>query len=105
LIDSILLNAETGDLASSHRTGRFNCFAMLLLIGASLREASANLLAEISARPIERTGPLACSASPVRDGALLRLAGEEIESVSHEIKRHLNFLGNLLGDNPWSRKW
>jgi urease accessory protein len=105
LVDSILLNAETGDLASSHRTGRFNCFAMLLLIGASVREATANLLAEISARPIERTGPLVCSASPVRDGAVLRLAGEEIESVSHEIKRHLNFLADHLGDNPWSRKW
>lgn len=104
-VDSILLNAETGDLASPHRTGRFNCFAMLLMIGAPLREAAGNLLREISGRPVERTTQLLCSASPVLDGALLRLAGEEIEIVSREIKHHLDFTAELLGDNPWSRKW
>jgi urease accessory protein len=103
-LDSILLNSETGHLASPHRTGRFNCFAMLLLIGAPLAEAAGNLLKEISSSPVE-TAPLLCSASPVRDGAVLRLAGEEIEPVSREIKRHLNFLSDLLGDNPWLRKW
>jgi urease accessory protein len=104
-LDSILLNSESGDMASSHRMGRFNCFAMLLLIGAPLRDIAGNLLKEISDRTVERAAPLVCCASTVRDGAVLRLAGEEIESVSHEIKQHLNFIADLLGDNPWSRKW
>lgn len=104
-VDSILLNAQSGDLASSHRTGRFNCFAMLLLVGAPLCEAAGNLLKEISNRPVERAAPLMCSASAIREGVVLRLAGEEIESVSHELKRHLVFTTELLGDNPWSRKW
>lgn len=104
-LDSILLNSESGQMASPHRTGRFNCFAMLLLIGIPLREAAVNMLKEVSCNPVERAAPLVCSASPVRDGVVLRFAGEEIEPVSHEIKRHLNFLSALLGDDPWARKW
>jgi urease accessory protein len=104
-VDSILLNPDDGAIESPHRTGRFNCFAMLLLIGAPLREAAANLASEISSRPVERSAALVCAASPVREGTVLRLAGEDVETVSREIKRHLNFLADWLGDNPWIRKW
>jgi urease accessory protein len=104
-VDSILLNSEDGPLDSPHRTGRFNCFAMLLLLGQSLRDAAANLIREISSRPVERDAALVCGTSPVQDGAVLRVAGEDVESVSREIKRHLNFLAEFLGDDPWARKW
>ena len=104
-VDSILLESKNEALDSPHCTGRFNCFATLLLVGESLQNFSATLLAEISSRPIERNAALVCSASSVRDGAILRVAGEDVESVSRELKRHLNFVPELLGDNPWSRKW
>lgn len=104
-VDSIWLNSENGALGSPHRTGRFNCFALLLLMGASFREAAAALAAEISSRPVEREASFICSASPVCEGTVLRLAGEDVETLSREIKRHLAFLSELLGDNPWSRKW
>ncbi|HEY1490435.1 MAG TPA: urease accessory protein UreD, partial [Verrucomicrobiae bacterium] len=71
-VDSILLNSETGPLKSPHRTGRFNCSALLLLVGESLREAAAKLLAEIASRPVERAATLLSSASQVRDGVVLR---------------------------------
>jgi hypothetical protein len=54
---------------------------------------------------VERNSPLIYSASPVQDGAVLRIAGEDAENVSHELKRHLKSLTELLGDDPWSRKW
>jgi urease accessory protein len=104
-VDSILLNADDGEINSSHRAGRFNCFAMMLLLGQTMREASARLMAEISSRPVERNATLVCSASPVQEGAVLRIAGEDVESVSREIKRQLNFLADFLGDDPWARKW
>jgi urease accessory protein len=104
-VDSILLAADEGAVGAPHRAGRFNCFAMLLLLGESLREAAVNLLAEISARPVERGAALLSSASPVREGVVLRLAGEDVETVSREMKRHLNFLAEFLGDDPWARKW
>jgi urease accessory protein len=104
-LDSLVLNADDGSLDSPHRTGRFNCFAMVLLVGESLREAAARLLREIGSRPVERAATLLSSASPVGNGAVLRLAGEDVENVGRELKRHLTCLAELLGDDPWSRKW
>ena len=78
---------------------------MLLLVGEPMRTAAANLLAEIGARPVERGASLVCSVSPVRDGAVLRVAGEEVEAVGRELHHHLKFASTLLGDDPWARKW
>ena len=104
-LDSLKLDSGPDELASSHRMGRFNCIAMLLLVGAPLRKAAARLLTDISAQPVTRQGSLVCSESPIRDGALLRVAGEDVEAVGRELHRHLAFLSDLLGDDPWARKW
>ena len=104
-VDSILLNSNAEAIKSQHRAGRFNCFAMLLIVGQPFREAAAKLAAEISSRPVERAAAFLCSTSPVQEGVVLRVAGEDVESVSHELKRHLHFLADFLGDDPWARKW
>jgi urease accessory protein len=104
-LDAILLDSSDGSLDSPMRTGRFNCFATLLFVGEPFRTAASQLLEKISAKSVERKSPLIASASPIRDGAVLRLAGEQVEAVGREIHRHLNFLRDLLGDDPWARKW
>jgi urease accessory protein len=104
-VDSIVLNAEDGTVESAHRTGRFNCFAMLLLIGEPMRESAAKLLVEISARPVTRAATIICAASAIQQGAVLRVAGEDVEAVSRELKQQLTFLAEFLGDDPWARKW
>ncbi len=104
-LDSVLLDATNPSLASSHVTGRFNCFAMLLLLGPNLEDAAQKLLAHIAAQPVTRTAPLVCSASPIRNGVLLRLAAESVELAAKQLHRHLQFLPGLLGDDPWARKW
>ena len=104
-LDSLLLDPGDGPIGATHRTGRFDCFALVALIGAPLHSAAERLLAEIAARPIAGRAPLVCSASPLHDGALLRLAGERHEDVAREIQNQLVFLGELLGDDPWARKW
>ena len=101
LVDPILLNSD--ELAE--RMGRFNCLATLLLIGPAMKLAAEGLLQQIAARPIEKRAALTCSASPVCGGALLRVAGEEVESVRRELGGHLTFLHDILGDDPWARKW
>jgi len=70
-----------------------------------MRTHAADLLAEIGSRPVERGASLVCSASPVAGGALLRIAGEEVEAVGRELHHHLNFAATWLGDDPWARKW
>lgn len=101
LVDSILLSSE--DLAA--QMGRFNCLATLLLIGPAVKLAAEGLLQQIAARPVENRAALTCSASPVSGGALLRVAGEEVEAVRRELGGHLTFLRDILGDDPWARKW
>ena len=104
-VDTILLDGADESLHSPHRVGRYDCFAMLLFLGPPCRTVAAELLKNISARPVTRQGSLLCSASPVRDGAVLRLAGEGSEEVGRELERHLQPLSGVLGDNPWLRKW
>ncbi len=104
-LDSLLLDSEDGPLDSPMRLGRFNCLALLLFLGPALRASSQALLRAIDARPVLRRDSLVASASPLRDGALLRVAGQSFEDVAHEIHSHLAFLPDHLGDDPFARKW
>jgi len=105
LLDSLLLDPADGPLEGPHRLGRYNCLALILIVGAPLRQATANLLEEDAARPLTRRAALLCGASPLQDGILLRFAGECSEDVASEVRRCLRFLPELLGDDPWARKW
>lgn len=104
-MDSLLLNPSEAAPLSAHVTGRFNCFATLLLMGEQLKNAAADLLAQVSTMPVKRSAPLICSASAIRHGTVLRVAGEEVEAVGRELHQHLMFACELLGDDPWARKW
>jgi urease accessory protein len=104
LVDSLLLDPADGSLTGNHRMGRFHCLALLLIVGAPFHAAVASLLAETGELPVTRRAALLTSASPVRNGALLRIAGENVEEVGREIRRHIAFLEPFLGDNPWRRK-
>jgi urease accessory protein len=104
-LDSLSLDAGSNSLRSPHRTGRFNCFAMLLLLGTGLRREAEQLLAAVRRRPVERRASLLVIASTLEHGALLRVAGEQVEKVEAELQRHLGFLDGLLGGLPWSRRW
>jgi urease accessory protein len=104
-LDSILLDSPAEPLDSPMRAGRFNCFATLLLVGESMHVAVGRLLNVICARSIQPKAPLLVSASPIRHGAVLRVAGEQVEAVGQEIREHLGFVCELLGDDPWARKW
>ncbi|HUA68037.1 MAG TPA: urease accessory protein UreD [Candidatus Saccharimonadales bacterium] len=104
-LDSIALDSADGSLPSPMRAGRFNCFAVLLLVGEPLQVAANQLLERMSEKPVERKSPLVASASPIRNGAVLRVAGEQVEAVGREFHHHLDFLTEILGDDPWARKW
>ncbi len=105
LVDSLLLDPADGAVGGSHRLGRFNSLALVLVIGEALAAASAKLLQTVAAQPVTRGAALVCSASAVSGGALLRCAAENVEAAGREIHRHLAFLPEFLQDDPWSRKW
>jgi len=105
LLDSLLLDAAQRRLRSAHGMGRFNCLALVVVIGDSLASQAAKILADVAALPVVARAPLIVSASPLRHGVLLRVAGERLEDVDREIQRRLGFVPELLQDDPWSRKW
>ena len=105
LLDSLLLDSAQGPLRSAHRMGRFNCMALLVVIGDSLASQAAQILANAAAQPVAAGAPMVLSASPLRHGVLLRVAGERMEEVGREIQGCLGFVPQLLQDDPWSRKW
>jgi ABC-type branched-subunit amino acid transport system ATPase component len=105
LTDSLLLDQAHGPLDGANRMGRFNCLALLVMIGPMVADAAARMLAEVEALPVTRRAELIISASPIRQGAVLRIAGESGEEVGREIRGRLAFVSELLGDDPWARKW
>jgi urease accessory protein len=101
LVDPVRL----GSPAAPAQMGRFNCLASLLLLGVPFRPQAEALLQSVARLTVSRNAGLASSASPLRQGALLRITGEEVETVRRAIHAHLFFLRDMLGDDPWSRKW
>ena len=104
-IDSLRLDPSEGALGSSFRAGRFNCFAMLLLLGAPVEHLGLQLLQETKHFPVERQAGLMVSASPLKQGAVLRVAGQEFTQVESFLRVQLARLKDLLGEEPWSRRW
>jgi urease accessory protein len=105
LLDSLLLDPSDGRLDGQHRLGRFNCLALILVLGESLRNAAVRMLERAAEYPVTPKSSLLCSASPVHGGVLLRLVGERVEEVTRQVHLWLDFVPALLGDNPWARKW
>jgi urease accessory protein len=105
LLDSLQLDQAHSPLDGTNRMGRFNCLALLVITGPMVAEATAAMLAEVETLPVTRRAGLIVSASAIRQGAVLRIAGERSEEVSREVRRRLSFAAELLGDDPWARKW
>lgn len=97
--------SPTNGSALQKRFSRFNCFATLILMGPPLRAFSSELLADVQQQPLAGRAPVISSASPIKEGVLLRVAGDSVETVQRTLMPHLLRLVPLLQHNPWSRKW
>ncbi len=105
LMDAIHLDGGEGALEGRHRLGRFNCVAMLLVMGIPFEADAARCVEEVGQRPVGRSTDLVLSASPVEGGCLVRAAAVHLEALTREIRSLLTFLPSHLGDDPWTRKW
>lgn len=100
-VDAIVLDPEQGDLRG--RMGRFDAFATIVIAGprtVKLIEAARDLPAP------SRRAEIAEASSPIADDAIVvRVAGASIEEVARAVRRRLAGLAELLGDDPFARKW
>ncbi len=104
-LDSLRLDPSDGPLDSPFRGGRHGCLAMLVLWGPMLADAAKAVLDDVGGRAVERRAALVVSASPIRGGVVVRVAGEGAEVVGRELRRWLLPVAPMLGDDPWQRKW
>jgi len=102
--DALALRAADGDLPG--RLGRFNVLAVALLVGTALRTVTASLISRVSQDAVVRRSDQLIAASALgNDGCVVRIAGCSVEHVGRTIRELLGFLPDMLGDNPWTRKW
>ncbi len=102
--DVLALRAADGSLRE--RLGRFNVLAVAVLAGARLAAAATSLVASASASPVLKRPDQLVAATRLADcGCVVRFAGTSVEGVSRTIRRFLDFIPALLGDDPWVRKW
>jgi urease accessory protein len=104
LYDTLWLDDADGPIGE--RLAGFDVCLTAVVTGPLVTEAAAAIVDGVSGAGIERGANVVAAAWRLADGgALLRINGVSVEQVGAALKAHLSFLGELLGDDPFSRKW
>jgi urease accessory protein len=102
-IDALELDPAHGDLAP--RMGRFDAIATIFAFGPLASGVRAALLGAGSV-PLARRADHVAAASPIgEDGALLRVCGVRVETVTSVARAALAGVAVLFGEDPFARKW
>jgi urease accessory protein len=97
---------EDGLAAVRDRMRGFELLTTAVLVGPLLRDTAQKILDTVSHAAIVPRSDLIVSAAPIAGGGvLLRMASVSVEQGTSALRRHLSSLSQLLGDDPWSRKW
>lgn len=103
--DALRLDPSDGPVGAAHRTGRFDCFATVFLLGPAFDAAAAALVERVGRTAVGRRAALVAAVSPLGRGAVLRVAGRAAEAVGRFLGKALAPAWEGLGDDPWARKW
>lgn len=98
LVDRVVLD---GEIAT--RMTRFAALGTAVLVGPRVGALGRAQLASLGR--VERRAELIVAGSPLVDGAILRVAGDNIERVTATLRALLRPACEELGEDPWSRKW
>ena len=86
------------------RMRRFDALATALLVGPRFADLAAAELARIAAEPVAKRAPLVVAASPLADGAIVRIAGV-IDDVVAAARAVVRPACTRAGEDPWARRW
>ena len=103
--DALWLDPGDGPLAAPQRMGAVDALAMVVLTGPRLRAGVSALLDWVAAQPLDAEAAVCFAASPIHGGVVLRAASPSTERLAHWLKDRLHFIADLLGADPWTRKW
>jgi urease accessory protein len=85
------------------RMGRFQAICNVVLLGPRCRQHAIDLLGWHQAQTLSAHAEFLVSASPLADGAVLRLAATGYELIERFLRLHLGPVAGLFGDQ-WYRK-
>ncbi len=104
LMDAIVLDRNLDSVGD--RMGRFDVILTAVISGPLVARAADGLVRALAAATVSSRADLVMSAVTLRDGgALVRMAGTDVERLGWALREHLAFLSPLVGDDLWSRKW
>lgn len=102
VLDAVLLDPAHGSLEV--RMGRFEAFVTLVALGSAFAPICKAALE--SSPTLERRGAVVRSVAPLgADGVVVRVAGITVEATTRAIRGYLTGLSDLLGDDPFARRW
>jgi urease accessory protein len=102
--DAVLLDPIDGPISA--RMGRCNVLATIAALGARVDAHATRTLDRMSDAPLRRRDHVVVAGSAIAGGGcVIRIAGASVEDVGREIRRCLAFAPDLLGDDPWARRW
>jgi len=103
VIDALALSGDEAPLAA--RMGRVNTLGLIVVIGRAVAEHATMIVERVSTFGVERRADLIVGASAIDDGCVVKFAAASVEDAGRAIRRYLDFVPALLGDDPWRRKW
>ncbi|HEX8323109.1 MAG TPA: urease accessory protein UreD [Tepidisphaeraceae bacterium] len=104
LRETLSLNADHGEIGLPLRVGRFDCYAVLAMIGPLVRPLAEATQAHVRSMSLSQPTLLATDSS-VAGGAVFRILGRDVQGVQGLLQRLIEPLAGLLGQSPWGRKW
>jgi urease accessory protein len=99
VLDPLCLDPAHGPLLE--RMGRWDAFATIVLLGPKVSAAAVATLEAIGKTRVRSTDDVVVAASPVADGAIVRIMATEVRSSTHVVREHLAFLAPLVGEDPF----
>lgn len=103
-LDSLALDSVHGPLPE--RLRRFNTLATVVIVGPMLANGIADLSAFVAEESLAKNFETRVAASPLGDdGIVLRLAGVDVEALGARLRSTLKFVCEIIGDDPWARRW
>lgn len=103
LADAVRLADGEGPPLPSRLAG-LELLATIVLVGPRVAAGAADLLRRVAELPADGAAPVLQTASPLADGALLRIGARSVEAGMAAVRDHLSFLAGPLDGDPLLRR-
>lgn len=87
------------------RFGDFNCYATFIIVGPRLKTLVQPIESLWNDQSIKPGARLLLNLCPLEHGIMIRMMGPNVQSVQRMIRPLMSSLADVIGGNPWSRKW